>query len=206
MISFGWRLVGSRDNVPTSADGISAVQSDFPKSTCPYMVLDGYTYVRFALLHTGTGNVPQVAIHGTNFTGESAQTDISYGTALNEALTVVQGAAAGVAVPAGTIKGVDVDTEWSSIASVSDITSSGNGHMLGVVSMYAGYKGAEVAETGTASNTYDNDAVQNYHAILGSASVLGTVTIPCSLYSAFQFDLFSNAATDDVFLIACPFG
>lgn len=206
MISYGWRLVGSRDNVPTSADGISVVQSDFPKSTCPYMVLDGFAYVRFALLHTGTGNVPEVAIHGTNFTGESAQGVIESGTALNEQLTVVAGAAAGVAVPAGTIKGVDVDTEWSSIASVSDITSSGNGHMLGMVSMYAGFKGAEVAETGGANNTYGHDEVQNYHAILGSASVLGTVTIPCGLYSAFQFDLYSDAATDDVFLIACPFG
>jgi len=205
MISFGWRLVGSRDNVPTSADGISVVQSDFPKSDCPHLVIDGFSYVRIAILHTGGGNVPEVDVYGTNSTGETAQSNFT-GVALNEKLTVITGAAAGVSVPAGTIEGVDVATEWSSIASVSDITSSGNGHMLGVVSIYAGFKGAEVAETETAVTTYGSDVVQNYHAILGSASVLGTVTIPCGLYAALQFDVSSDAATDDVFIVACPFG
>lgn len=205
MISYGWRLVGSRDNVPTSADGISVVQSDFPKSTCPYMVLDGYAYVRLALLHSAVGQTPRVDVYGTNITGETAQSNFT-GVAFNEKLTVVAGSSDGVAIPPGTIEGVGVQTEWSSIASVSDITSAGNGHMLGMVSMYAGYKGAEVAETSLANNTYGNDAVENYHAILGSDVLLGTVTIPCGLYGALQFDLHGSSAADDLFVIACPFG
>ena len=101
---------------------------------------------------------------------------------------------------------MDVDTEWAKVNGLSDITSAGNGHMLGLVSLYAGYKGAVVAETGTAAATYESDVVRNYHAILGTDALLGTVTIPCGLYGAFQFDIHSNDATDDVFVIACPFG
>ena len=206
MISYGWKLVGSQDDAGDSATAIAPLQTDFKTSTVPKFFIDGYSYVQIALLHTNTSGAPVVDVYGTNFLGESAQSGSFDETATNVKLATITGNAAGVATPANTIPGVTVDTEWSSINGVTDVVSTGDGEMLGLMSSYAGYKGSVLAKTGTFNNSAESLASVGYVTIAGSDAILGSVIIPCSLFSALQFDLYATAATDDVSVIACAFG
>jgi hypothetical protein len=206
MISYGWKLVGTKDDAGDSATAIPALQTDYATSSVPRFTIDGYSYVQLALLHTNASGAPLCDVYGTNYLGESSQTGATDGTVMNVKLATITGNAAGVTTPAGTIPGVDVATEWSSINGITDIISSGDGEMLGLMSSYAGYKGSVLAKTGTVSAAFESLATEGYVTITGSDAILGSVIIPCSLFASLQFDLYATASTDDVSVIACAFG
>lgn len=205
MISYGWRLIGSKEDVGTSATAPAVFQTDYLSSAYPKLNIDGYSYVSLALLHTAASGVVVADVYGTNFTGEASQSDVAKNPAITVKVCTLGGGAAGVDCPAGSIPGVDVATEWASM-SLTDVTSTGDGEILGLMSIYAGFKGAEMVETGTAGNTFGSFATTAHHTIAGSASIAGSVTIPCSLFSSLQFDMYSTVGTDDVYLIGCAFG
>lgn len=205
MISYGWRLIGSKENVGNSANAPAVFQTDYLSSEYPKLNIDGYSYISLALLHTAASGTVVADVYGTNFTGESSQSDVEKNAAVTQKAFILGGGATGVVCPGGTIPGVDVETEWASM-SLTDVTSNGDGEILGLMSVYAGFKGAEMVDTGTANNAFGAFATTAYHTITGSASIAGSVTIPCSLFSSLQFDIYSTVASDDVYLIGCAFG
>lgn len=207
MISYGWRLIGSGQDVGISASGIDAFQTDYISSGNPKLIVDGYSYISIALLHTNTASANAKAdIYGVNFTGESSQSDVEKNAAINQKICTIQGAAAAIPCPANTIPGVDVDTEWGIASVLTDVASSGDGEMLGLMSSYAGFKGSELVQTGTANNVFGSVVTNAYHTVTGGSVIPGSITIPCSMFAALQFDLYSTVATDDVYVIGCAFG
>ena len=208
MRSHGWQLIGSKENAGDAATAIPAIQTDFNSTAVPKLFTEGYSYVAIALLHTEAAQAPIVDVYGGNFLGSPSQNNSVKGTVFNSKLCTVTGFANGVSVTGGTVPGVDADTEWSSIVGITDVAASGDGEMMGMLSIYGGFSGPAMSDRGSDSSDFEfgNLASKEYVSVAGSDSILGYLIVPCSLYSVLQFDLYSSSATNDVSVIGCAFG
>jgi len=202
MISHGWKLVGEF-SVGTVSTPLTTVTTT-PPGQCNF-ICDGFSNLMIMMLQVGSTRSSDLRVLGTNSDAESAQQQTIYvnqeiGT-LRHATTVCGAFAAG---------DFGLSQAYTNHASdgFGDVASNVNAKVMGLISRFARYDGAEVSTIGTAPTTgvYGNFASDQYHVNRGAAGLgLSFMTMPVGAFSRICFDGVTDSGTAELAVLVCPF-